>query len=156
MKNLRTIFTSLILAVSTSGASHSNEAEKIVREMYNHFLKGDQEATYVYVSADLAWIEPGPPEVLPWAGTYLGIEGFKEFNVRLSQALSSVVMKDLEFIGLGADRVLVLGTEQGVVASTGSPYETHSAWIWTVKRGKVVHMRAIHDTYAMVLAVQAP
>ena len=104
--------------------------------------------------ADVILDEPGDPDVLPWAGTFHGHEGLRRFYDRLGAGLREIEIdpESLELIPVGVDQVLALGTERGVFASTGQPYVTKSAWLWTVRDGRIAALRAFHDTAAMVEA----
>ena len=60
----------------------------------------------------------------------------------------------LELYPVAESSVLALGTERGTAAATGGRYETASAWLWTLRDGRIVGMRAFHDTAAMYRAFE--
>jgi hypothetical protein len=50
----------------------AEENVKTVQEGYAAFGRGDVPAILELLTDDIEWIEPGPPDVIPVAGTYRG------------------------------------------------------------------------------------
>jgi len=128
----------------------------VVAELYRRFEAGRLAETFELMSPDVLLEEPGDPDVLPWAGRFRGHPGLERFYAALSTGLSSIEIDpdSLELVPLDERRVLALGTERGVAEATGAPYESRSAWVWTVEDGRITHLRAFHDTAAMAAAIQ--
>ena len=132
--------------------SDEQEAEAVIRKIYAAFSAGDTQATIDMIGDGFRMFEPGPDDILPWAGRFTGKDGFMEFNERLADSLANVSISELRFEAIGDGRVLVTGVETGTSAATGRSYESSSLWIWRVQDGAIVSMRAYHDTEAMAAA----
>jgi SnoaL-like domain len=77
-----------------SGASlegHINEDANIqvVRQLYDTFGRGDIDTILQAVADDVEWHQPGPTDVLPWAGTRHGRAQVAQFFTAVSQTLGS-------------------------------------------------------------------
>ena len=123
----------------------------VVASLYDLFGQGRLEETFALMHPDVVLHEPGDPDVLPWAGTHRGHDGLRRFYDGLADGLSEIAIEptSLELFPIAHDAVLALGTERGTAAATGGRYETASAWLWTLRDGRIVGMRAFHDTAAM-------
>lgn len=134
--------------------SSNRNPTAVVASLYDLFGRGQVDETFDLMHPEVVLHEPGDPALLPWAGVHRGHEGLRRFYAGLAEGLSEITIDadTLEIHAVGEDRVLALGTERGVSASTGKPYETESAWLWTVRDGRITELRAFHDTAAMHLA----
>ncbi len=132
------------------------EPRDVIAEVFHLFGAGRLEETFALMDPDVVLLEPGDPELLPWAGEFHGHEGVRRFYEGLGTSLSRIEIDpdSLSLTALDGGRVLALGTEEGTVSKTGRRYETQSAWIWTVREGRITHLRAFHDTAAMVDALR--
>ena len=127
----------------------------VIAELYQLFGEGRLDETFALMDPDVRLVEPGDEEVLPWGGEFRGHEGLRAFYDGLARGLSHIEIDadTLEITDLGDGRVLVLATERGTASATGRTYESRSAWVWTVEDGRIVDMRAFHDTGAMAAAM---
>lgn len=125
-----------------------------IASLYALFGEGRLEETFDLMDPAVVLHEPGDPSVLPWAGRHVGHAGVREFYEGLRSGLSDIAIdpETLELRAIGDGTVLALGTERGVSAATGRSYETRSAWVWTLRNGRIVELRAFHDTAAMCSA----
>jgi len=129
---------------------------EIVSSLYALFADGRLEETFDLMHSDVVLYEPGDPSIVPWAGTHVGHAGLNNFYEGLGTALSEITIDEesLDLTSMGPNRVLAVGTERGVSSKTGRSYETCSAWLWTVREGRIAELRAFHDTAAMSKALQ--
>ena len=128
------------------------EGVEVVTELFRLFSQGRLEETFALMHPEVVMLEPGDPDVLPWAGEFRGHDGLRRFYAGLAEGLSHIEIESesLEVHALGDNQVLARGTETGTVAATGRSYTTGSAWIWTVEGGLIRGLRAYHDTAAMM------
>ena len=99
------------------------------------------------------WWVAGPPEVLPFAGTWRGIAGIAEFERRLDAAMRYDRVELRRYLVSGDD-VAVLFLGAGVAKATGRPFESEIVRVYTFRGGKVLRVRNYYDTAAYVAAVR--
>lgn len=104
------------------------------------------------IADDIEWWAAGPPDLLPWAGTFRGQDGIRRWFEALRGAVEYDRFEPLELIAQG-DSVVELIHGAGWVRATGRRYESVIVRIWTIRDGKVVRVRSFYDTYAYVSAL---
>jgi ketosteroid isomerase-like protein len=104
------------------------------------------------IADDIEWWAAGPPDLLPWAGTFRGQDGIRHWFEALRGAVEYDRFEPLELIAQG-DSVVELIHGAGWVRATGRRYESVIVRIWTIRDGKVVRVRSFYDTYAYVSAL---
>jgi ketosteroid isomerase-like protein len=124
---------------------------KIAQEGYAAFGRGDIPAILELLTDDIEWIEPGPPDVIPAAGTYRGKEDVGRFFATLSESVDIHRFEPHEFIAQG-DHVVVLIHSESTVKRTGRAVTDHLAQVWTFEGGKVARFEIFSDTAAVVAA----
>jgi ketosteroid isomerase-like protein len=130
-----------------------HESRKVV-ELIQARQGGTLEALQAHqlVADDIEWWAAGPPELLPWAGSFRGLDGIQ----RWFDALRGVVEYDQfdpqELIAQG-DSVVEVIQAAGHARSTGRRFESTIARIWTIRNGKVLRVRSFCATYAYVSAL---
>ena len=128
------------------------ENVQLVQELYAAFGRADVPAILDQLTDDVAWYDPGPPNV-PHAGRYSGQDGYGGFFTSIGETLDIDEFAPTEFLAK-ADRVVVLGSLHVRVKETGRSYGTERAMVWTMRDGKVVGWQIYHDT-ARELAAHA-
>ena len=100
------------------------------------------------------WIVPGPPETLPFAGTWRGIAGIAEFQRRL-EATMRYDRVDLREYVASANNVAAIFIGEGVARATGRPFRSEILRLYTFDSlgAKIVRVRNFYDTNAYVRAV---
>lgn len=139
----------------TSVPQHRSPLETVAA-LYSLFGEGRLEETFEFMDPEVVLSEPGDAARIPWAGEFRGHDGLKRFYNALAEALSTIEIDpaSMELLPVGRDQVLALGSERGVSAATGRTYETRSAWLWTVREGRIGRLTAFHDTAAMEAALR--
>ncbi|MES2939393.1 MAG: nuclear transport factor 2 family protein [Pseudomonadota bacterium] len=125
----------------------------VVKHMYASFHRGDIDAVLATFSDDIDWLQSGPPDTFPFAGPFHGRNGMLDYFKGLKEALDIQEFVEVEFIG-HEDRVIVFGTEKGVVKPTGGAYRYDWTHVFTMRDGKVVKYRDYYDTAAVLRAYQ--
>ncbi len=129
----------------------AEENVQTAKEGYAAFGRGDVAAILELLTDDIEWIEPGPPDLLPAAGTYRGKQEVPRFFAGLGESLEIHKFEPHEFIAQG-DHVVVLISTEATAKSTGRRINQHVAHVWTFKGGKVARFEAFSDTAARVAA----
>jgi len=130
-----------------------NEQEnvQVVQQLYAAFLRGDIPYVLNELTEDVEWQEPGPVDILPWAGTHRGREQVARFFTLLSGAFEFEQFEPQEFIAQG-DKVVVSVHERVRFRSTGRTLEQDWVEVFTLREGKVAKICLYEDTAAVVAA----
>jgi hypothetical protein len=126
---------------------------KVVQQAFAAFGQGDIPGVLSMLAADVTWRAFGPPEVLPWAGTYQGPEQVGQFFMRLGSEVDFQQFEPQEYIAQG-DRVVVLGQSQYTIKANGRMVKPEWVMIFRLRSGKIAHYQYLDDTAAIVAAVQ--
>jgi ketosteroid isomerase-like protein len=129
----------------------AEENVKTAQQGYAAFGRGDVPAILELLTDDIEWIAPGPPDVIPAAGTYRGKEEVGRYFATLSEDVDIHKFEPHEFIAQG-DHVVVLISTEATVKSTGRKVTDHVAHVWTFKGGKLARFETFQDTAALVAA----
>jgi ketosteroid isomerase-like protein len=121
------------------------------KEGYAAFGRGDVPAILELLADDVEWIEPGPSDLIPAAGTYRGKDEVVKFFVALGENADIHRFEPHEFIAQG-DHLVVLIHSEATVKRTGREVTNHLAHVWTFKGGKVARFEGFQDTAAVVAA----
>jgi len=127
------------------------ENVQTAKDGYTAFGRGDIPAILELLTDDVEWIEPGPADVIPAAGTYRGKEEVSRFFGTLGEEVEIHRFEPHEFIAQG-DHVVVLIHSEATVKRTGRKVTDHLAHIWTFEGGKLARFEVFSDTAAIVAA----
>jgi len=103
-------------------------------------------------SDDIEWWVAGPPEILPWAGTWHGRDGLERWRGIINDIMEYEQLEASEFIAQG-DSIAVLLHARAHHKASGRPLESDIVRIYNMRNGKVVRARSYIDTAAYVAAV---
>jgi ketosteroid isomerase-like protein len=129
----------------------AEENTQTAKDGYAAFGRGDVPAILELLTDDIEWLNPGPPDVIPGAGTHRGKEAVAGFFGTLAQSVDFQTFEPREFIAQG-DKVVALIYSEATVRSTGRNVVDHAAHVWTFRDGKLAHFEVIQDTAALVAA----
>src|SRR5947209_19718448 len=139
------------MARGAGGSSMSEQDnERVVREMYAAFGRGDVPGVLDKLADDIEWRIAGPAE-LPYAGLHRGRDEVAKFFEKFGQAAEFEVFEAREYFSRG-DKVVVLGQERQRVKATGQVVETEWAMVFTLSAGKIARFHNFVDTHAVAAA----
>ena len=116
-----------------------SESVELVRRVYIAWQEGDLEELLALVDREVSW---SPVlRFLDGEKPALGHQGIRRWfrRIRITYRSLRVVPESFEDHG---DRVLVLGRLVGASRLEEGDLDVHVAWIWTVRAGRVVEMKA--------------
>jgi ketosteroid isomerase-like protein len=116
-----------------------SESVELVRRVYIAWQEGDLEELLTLVDREVSW---SPVlRFLEGEQPALGHQGIRQWfrRIRITYRSLRVVPESFEDHG---DRVLVLGRLVGASRLEEGELDVHVAWIWTVRAGRVVEMKA--------------
>lgn len=158
----------LLLSVSTSGldarqaatlregASRSTGEEQnllLIKQFHEAGTSIQKLRDSGLLADNVEWWVAGPKEVLPFAGTWRGLDGIAEFQRLLGQTMRydrTVVQKYL----VDGDEVAAIFVGSGAARLTGRPFESEILRLYTLAQGKIIRVRNYYDTAAYVRAVE--
>ncbi len=122
----------------------------IIKEAYAAFGRGDI-AAVLSVQAPNVELEYAGPKHIPWAGSFRGLDGAKQFFAAVEAEADIESFEPETFIAQG-DRVVVLGFEKVRSKRTGRSYESYWTHSYTLAGGKIIKFREYSDTAAVAAA----
>ncbi len=126
------------------------DALRLVKRLRPH---GD-EPLLPALADDVEWWVAGPPNILPWAGTFRGRDAVERWFTELNELMDYRSFEATEFFADG-DTVVVVHQASGVAKPTGAAFETEIVRIWTVRDGEVSRVGSYYDRHAYVAALRA-
>lgn len=105
------------------------------------------------LAEDVEWRAVGRPEVLPWAGTFRGPAGVKEFFERLNGTMSYTDFEAIQYLTNG-DTVVVIIKAGGYARATKKAFASEIVRIYTFRDGMIVRVRNYYDTAAYEAALE--
>lgn len=110
------------------------------------------EALADLLAEDAEWWVAGDPARFPWAGSFVGPDGFRKFLTHLRENLDYQRFDIIDTID-GGDRLVQIVDAAGVHRVTGRPFASLIARTFEVRDGRLVRVRSIYDTAAYDRAV---
>ncbi|MBI3301894.1 MAG: nuclear transport factor 2 family protein [Deltaproteobacteria bacterium] len=128
------------------------ENVQVVQQFYAAFRQGDIPSALSRLTIDdVERQQPGPADVLPWAGTRRGREQVAQCLAAIAEAMEFEQLEPREFIAQG-DKVVVIVHERARLKATGCTLEQDFVQIFTLRDGKVARYCVYEDTAAAVAA----
>jgi uncharacterized protein len=113
----------------------SDEHILAVRTLYAAFEQEDDEALLETLSPEVEWYVP---DVLPYGGTFHGVEQVRDYLDSLSSFVERGTLDSIRMIDAG-DHVVVLGHWSSRTAS-GTEFDSRFANIFEVRDGKIARV----------------
>ena len=127
------------------------EAIRKIHEPGRSLIQRFRESGLLADSAE--WWVAGPREVLPFAGTWRGLEGVAEFQRLLGATLRYDTIDLREYLVSG-NQVAAIFLGEGIARATGKPFRSEIVRLYTFHNEKVVRVRNYFDTGSYIRAVR--
>jgi ketosteroid isomerase-like protein len=121
----------------------------VVQSAWDAFGRGDIDAV---LDVFLPSAETRIPETLPWGGTYVGQEGFRDFLEKLGSAFEQFSATPQKVLGADDNHVVVVAKTKGR-AKGGATVEGTVVWVYQLRDGKIVDAESWGDTARVVQAL---
>lgn len=99
------------------------------------------------------WWVAGPREILPFAGSWRGIDGIVEFEKQLGATMRYDKVEIRQYFVSG-NEVIAVFLGEGAARATGKPFRGEIVRVYSFSADKVVRVRNYYDTWAYVRAVR--
>jgi uncharacterized protein len=127
----------------------SDEHILAVRTLYAAFEQEDDEALLETLSPEVEWYVP---DVLPYGGTFHGVEQVRDYLDSLSSFVERGTLDSIRMIDAG-DHVVVLGHWSSRTAS-GTEFDSRFANIFELRDGKIARLDTHLDTARVLHAFE--
>jgi ketosteroid isomerase-like protein len=114
----------------------------VVQHAWDAFARGDIDAV---VEAIAPTAETRVPESVPWGGTYVGPDGFRDFLYKLGQAFDQFKATPDKVLGADDNHVIVIAKTKGR-AKGGGTIEGSNVWVYQLRDGLIADAESWGDT----------
>ena len=121
----------------------------VVQHAWDAFGRGDIDAV---LDAFAPNAETRLPESLPWGGTYLGPDGFRDFLTRLGEAFEQFKATPEKVLGADDNHVIVVAKTKGK-ARGGGVLEGNTVWLYQLRDGKIADAESWGDSAQVLEAL---
>ena len=121
----------------------------VVQHAWDAFGRGDIHGA---VEAIAPTAETRVPESLPWGGTYIGPDGFREFLDKLDQAFDVFRATPDKVLGADDNHVVVVAKTKGKVKGGGT-VEGSNVWVYQLRDGLIADAESWGDTAQVLQAL---
>ena len=126
---------------------------QVVKDLYAAFGGGDFAVMLDFWVDDLVYYVPGPPDILPWAGTLRGKAELRQWYEMVAKTLEFDFFEPQQYL-VNGETVVVLGTQRYRVKNTDKVIDNDFAYVYTVRDGKIVKCHEHNDSAAQVAVMQ--
>jgi len=121
----------------------------VVQHAWDAFARGDIDAV---VEAIAPTAETRVPESVPWGGTYIGPDGFRDFVYKLGQAFDQFKATPDKVLGADDNHVIVVAKTKGR-AKGGGTIEGSIVWVYQLRDGLIADAESWGDTAQILQAL---
>ncbi|HMC03927.1 MAG TPA: nuclear transport factor 2 family protein [Actinomycetota bacterium] len=124
----------------------------LATRLHEALQAGDVPGVVDLLAPDVVWEAPGPADILPWAGRWVGPDGVA---TALQRMAATVGIEDctLERCVTSGNTVAAVVTERGRATASGLPYESPAVRWVAVREGRIRSVQTYLDTFPCVEAV---
>jgi ketosteroid isomerase-like protein len=121
----------------------------VIEAAWEAFGKGDLDKAVEIAAPEGEIIAP---DSLPWGGTYVGPDGFRDLLGQVFQRFDQFSAKPEKVLSADDDHVFVVASISGR-ARGGDDLRARVVWAYQLRDGKVVRAEAFPDTAAILDAL---
>lgn len=137
--------------------SNEESTREVARQWFDALTRGDAETLFSLLADDVEWINytivPGMNDIMPWIGTYHGVEQVaKTFEIFIG--LCDVQLEELVKLSVDGEEAAGVIHERSVVKATGLEFEIEFVQWLTVRNGKIVRWKSYTDPSPIIVALR--
>ena len=121
----------------------------VVQGAWDAFGRGDIDGVLGSIAPTA---ETRVPDSLPWGGTYVGPDGFREFLAKLTQAFDGFKATPEKVLGADDNHVVVVARTRGRVKGGGT-VEGSNVWVYPLRDGLIADAESWGDTAQVLEAL---
>ena len=123
---------------------------EIIKQVYRDFGDAKIHEVIKYFDPEVVVFRPGAP-VIPFSGTFKGIEGLSEMFQLTSQHILLTSFLPEKFCN-NEDMVVVMGTDAAEVLTTGKTYTSEWVQAFSFRNKKIFRIQVYWDTAPIIKA----
>ncbi len=124
----------------------------IVGGFFGALGEGDVPRAMALLADDVRWTYHGPPDVIPWAGTFTGPEGVGAFFGKFGEVADPIEMTSCSMVEADG-LVYARGIERSKVKATGKEYSVEWVHVIATADGKIATFDEYLDTATIAAAL---
>jgi len=121
----------------------------VVQGAWDAFARGDIDGA---AEAFAPNAEMRVPESVPWGGTYIGQDGFRDFLYKIDQAFDQFKATPDKVLGADDNHVIVVAKTKGRTKS-GGVLEGSAVWVYQLRDGRIADAESWTDTARVLEAL---
>jgi ketosteroid isomerase-like protein len=121
----------------------------VVQHAWDAFARGDIDGA---VDPIAPTAETRVPQSLPWGGTYIGPDGFRDLLYKLDQAFDQFKATPGKVLGADDNHVIVIAKTKGR-AKGGGTIESSFVWVYQLRDGMIADAESWGDTAQVLEAL---
>jgi ketosteroid isomerase-like protein len=121
----------------------------VVQHAWDAFARGDIDAVVESIAPTAETRVPGS---VPWGGTYVGPDGFRDFIYKLDQAFEQFKATPDKVLGADDNHVIVIAKTKGK-AKGGGTVEGSNVWVYQLRDGLIADAESWGDTAQVLQAL---
>lgn len=121
----------------------------VIQGIWDAFGKGDVDRAANHFADDAEVVAPAS---LPWGGTHIGPDGFRDFADLLRGSFRDMKARPLKVLGGDDNHVTVLAHTSGKTRAD-KPLEIDVLWLYELRDGRVTAAHAFSDTATILEAL---
>jgi ketosteroid isomerase-like protein len=121
----------------------------VVQQAWDAFARGDIDGA---VESIAPAAETRVPESVPWGGTYVGPDGFRDFLEKLTQTFETFKATPDKVLGADDNHVIVVAKTKGRVKG-GATVEGSNVWVYQLRDGLIADAESWGDTAQVLQAL---
>lgn len=125
---------------------NAQENKQLVMQGYQRFANRDIQGILDQCADDVEWFGPDN-DIVPFAGTFHGKQGVRQFFMTMAGAQEYMRFEPREFVAEN-DTVVVLGDLQARIHATGQTYESPWIHVFRLRDGQIASFQHLSDTAA--------
>ncbi|MDJ0596981.1 MAG: ankyrin repeat domain-containing protein [Pleurocapsa sp. MO_226.B13] len=133
------------------------KTDEIARKWFDALTHGNLEAAIDCLADDVEWINytivPGFNDIMPWIGTYYGIEQVVE-TFKIFTGLVEVKIEELLELVVEGENAAGVIHERSLVKATGLEFEIQFVQWLTIRNGKIVRWKSYTDPSSIIAAMK--
>lgn len=136
---------------------NEKETYEVAKQWFSALKQGNVEVALSCLADDVEWLNytiiPGFNDIMPWIGTYHGVEQVIE-TFQIFTGLVDVKFEELVKLAVQGEEAAGVIDERSIVKATGLEFEIEFVQWLTIRNGKIVRWKSYTDPSSIIRALR--